>query len=113
MVDKKEFEKVLKELPDYKRVIADTILDDLIFIENNLIGLRQYLEKNGSVKHHPKYPEISKPLPEARQYKDFLTQKNNLIRTLNNTLRNNLDGEEDKNPLEEFNKLFAEKFGSK
>lgn len=106
MIDKKDFEEVLKDLPIDKKQIADTILDDLIFIENNLIVLRT----KPFIKYHPEFPTLSKSTPEAKLYKELVSQKNNLIRTLNNTLRSGLMPDEE-NPLESFNKLFNEKFG--
>lgn len=106
MILKQEFEKALNELPTEKRELASSILDDLIFIELQLCELRT----KPFLKYHPTRPNISKTTPEARMYKDLLSQKNNLIRTLNNTLRS-VAGDDGENPMDEFNKKFKEKFG--
>ena len=106
MIDKKEFEEALKSLSEEKKALANSILDDLIYIEHNLCILRT----KPFIKYHPTKPNLSKTTPEAKVYKDLLSQKNNLIRTLNNTLRN-VTGEDDKDPMEEFNKKLEEKFG--
>ena len=106
MIERKDFEEVLNNLPLERKQIALSLLDDLIRIETELIECR----KKPFIKYHPNYPEMSTMTTAFTLYNKLLTQKNNLVRTLNNTLRNISDSD-DENPLAEFNKMFQEKFG--
>ena len=105
MIDRKEFNNVLEQLPSDKKQIASTILDELVFIEENLAVLRT----KPLIKFHPEYPELSKTTPAAKLYKELLGQKNNLIRTLNNTLRV-VSSDDDTDPMKDFNDLVDKKF---
>lgn len=108
MIERKDFEEVLKSLSVEKKQIALSLLDDLIRIETELERCRA----KPFIKYHPQYPSISQTTTEFMVYNKLLTQKNNLTRTLNNTLRN-ISSDDDSNPMEDFNKLFEEKFGVK
>lgn len=108
MLTKEIFSDALKQLPIEKQTLASMLLDDLIRIEEQL----EFCRSKPFIKYHPDMPSLSKPTTEFMLYNKLLTQKNNLVRTLNNVLRN-IGGDEDENPLTKFKELAEQKFGVK
>lgn len=78
-----------KELMNFfdeeKAVFAEKLVDELIFIENQLEEIKKY----PMIKVHPKYPDISKPTQSSKLYKDLVQQSSNVVKTLYSLLRKN------------------------
>ena len=66
------------------------MVDDVVFLEENLEKLR----KLPFIKVHPDKPELQKPTPAAKQYKEFLQQYNNCIKILTSVIRKDTPEEE-------------------
>lgn len=76
------------------KVLIEKLLNDLIFMEDQLIKLR----KLPMIKVHPSNPELQKCTPASKLYKETLQQYNNVIRTLSSFIRHDESVEE--SPLE-------------
>lgn len=92
---KDELLKVFAEIEDTKDIIIPMI-DDVVFLEEQLKELR----KLPFIKVHPDYPELQKPTPAAKQYKELLQQYNNCIKILTSIVRK--DAPEEESPLRAF-----------
>lgn len=60
------------------RVKAEQLIDEVIFIENQLVELK----KMPFIKVHPKNPDLQKATPAAKLYKELLQQYNNSLKLL-------------------------------
>lgn len=89
---KEELIKIFEEVENSKDIILP-LIDDVVFLEGQLDQLR----KLPFIKVHPEYPEIQKPTPAAKQYKELLQQYNNCIKILTGIVRK--DGHEEESPL--------------
>lgn len=95
MSRKEELLKIFEQVDDQKGIIMP-LIDDVVFIEDQL----QQLRKLPFIKVHPKYPDIQKATPAAKQYKELLQQYNNCIKILTGILRK--DAAEEESPLRAF-----------
>ena len=95
MSRKDELLKIFDEIEDTKDVIKP-LIDDVVFLEEQLEGLR----KLPFIKVHPDYPELQKPTPASKMYKELLQQYNNCIKILTGILRK--DAPEEDSPLRAF-----------
>lgn len=95
MTRKQELLKLFEQIDDKKSVILPMI-DDVVFLEDQLSALR----KLPFLKVHPEYPDIQKPTAAAKQYKELLQQYNNCIKILTGILRK--DAPEEESPLRAF-----------
>lgn len=95
MSRKEELMKIFEQVDDQKGIIMP-LIDDVVFIEDQL----QQLRKLPFIKVHPKYPDIQKATPAAKQYKELLQQYNNCIKILTGILRK--DAAEEESPLRAF-----------
>lgn len=92
---KEELLKIFDQIEDTKGIILPMI-DDVVFLEGQLEQLR----KLPFIKVHPDFPELQKPTPAAKQYKELLQQYNNCIKILTSVLRK--DAPEEESPLRAF-----------
>lgn len=58
--------------------IVEPMIDDLIFIEKQLIELRE----KPFIRCHPKDPSVQKQTPASKLYKDLLAQEKDIVRIL-------------------------------
>ena len=75
---KEELLKACETMEQSKKLIVLPLIDDIVFIENQLDNLK----KLPFIKVHPKNPELQKPTAAAKQYKELLQQYNNCIKVL-------------------------------
>lgn len=92
---KQELLKLFDQIDDKKGIILPMI-DDVVFLEDQLSALR----KLPFLKVHPDYPDIQKPTAASKQYKELLQQYNNCIKILAGILRK--DAVEEESPLRAF-----------
>lgn len=95
MTRKEELLKIFDQVEDTKGIIKPMI-DDVVFLEEQLKDLR----KLPFIKVHPQFPDIQKPTPAAKQYKELLQQYNNCVKILTGILRK--DTPEEESPLRAF-----------
>lgn len=95
MTRKEELLQIFDQIDDAKGIIVP-LIDDVVFLEQQLTELR----KLPFIKVHPKYPDIQKVTPAAKQYKELLQQYNNCIKILAGILRK--DAIEEESPLRTF-----------
>jgi len=92
---KEELLKVFEGADEQKDIVYP-LIDEIVFLEEQLEDLRELpmiiINKNN--------PSQQKPTTASRQYKDFLQQYNNCIKTLAGILRKSQSEEE--SPLREF-----------
>lgn len=79
-----------------QREIILPLIDDMLFLEGQLTELK----KLPFLRTHPKYPDIQKATPAARQYKELLQQYNNVVKLLTGILRK--EAVEDDSPLRQY-----------
>lgn len=75
---KDELLKALDTVEKSKREIVLPLIDDIVFIEEQL----KELKKLPFIKVHPQNPSLQKPTAAAKQYKELLQQYNNCIKVL-------------------------------
>lgn len=76
------------------QIILKCLVDEIIFLEQELAELR----KDNFIKKHPENPSLKRKDKDAiKQYKEFLQQYTNCLKTLNRLT--NDDGETEESPL--------------
>lgn len=68
--------KLCTELDNGAKTTIEPLIDDIVFIEDQLATLKKY----PFIKVNPKDPTQQKPTPAAKQYKELLQQYNNCIK---------------------------------
>ena len=91
MERKDELLKIFQELDGNVFTIVSPLIDDLVFIEAQLVELR----KQPFVKCNPKYPSVQKPTTAGKLYKELLVQEKDIVRILCSQLHKNGNGEEE------------------
>lgn len=81
--------------------IIEPLIDDVVFLEENLKELRAL----PMIRVCPSNPAKQKATPSSKLYKEFLQQYNNCIKILEGILKQ--DTEEDVSPLREWVKANA------
>lgn len=82
MTRKEELLKLVDKLSDDNKIIARNIVDEILFLESQLVELK----KLPMIKVHPKNPEIIKQTTASKVYKEFLSQYNNTIKNLSSMI---------------------------
>lgn len=82
MTRKEELLKLVDKLSDDNKIIARNIVDEILFLESQLVELK----KLPMIKTHPKNPEIIKQTTASKVYKEFLSQYNNTIKNLSSMI---------------------------
>ena len=95
-----ELKNLCKDLDEAAKAAMFQLIDEVVFIENQLRELRKY----PFISVNPKNPAQQKPTPAAKQYKELLQQYNNCIKIFLSVTNKENDGET--SPLREYlNKL--------
>lgn len=92
---KEELLAIFEAIDDKKDIIMPMI-DDVVFLEDQLQDLR----KLPFIRVNPSDPSQQKATPAAKQYKELLQQYNNCIKILTGILRK--DAAEEESPLREY-----------
>ena len=93
---KEELLKAFAEVDDSVREIVVPMIDDVVFLEEQLVALRGL----PFLRVHPTDPAQQKPTTAAKMYKELLQQYNNCIKILCGVLNRN--GAEEESPLRAF-----------
>lgn len=96
MTRKQELLDCFKNVNDDKKTIIANLIDEVVFLENQLSELK----KMPMVKVHPQHKELVKPTPASKLYKEFLQQYNNTIKNLSSMLRK--DEQKEDSPLRRY-----------
>jgi hypothetical protein len=92
---KEELLKILTEKDSKNSVKAEQLVEEIVFIEEQL----RELKKLPFLSVHPKNPALQKATPASKQYKEMMQQYNNSLRLLFR-LSGDINGEtEDESPL--------------
>lgn len=92
---KEELLKILTEKDSQNSVKAEQLVEEIVFIEEQL----RELKKLPFLSVHPKNPALQKATPASKQYKEMMQQYNNSLRLLFR-LSGDINGEtEDESPL--------------
>ena len=75
---KQELEKILKDYDDDVKNIILPMIEDVLFLENQL----KYLRGLPFIRVNPHNTSQQKPTPASKQYKELLQQYNNCIKIL-------------------------------
>lgn len=78
MSRKEELLKIFEGMNDNVLTIVSPMIDDLVFIEEQLEALRKY----PFIKTHPKDPTLQKATPAGRLYSNLLGQEKDIVRIL-------------------------------
>ena len=84
-----ELKKLISEKND-NTTLFDSLVDDVIFLENQLIELRTL----PFISVNPKNPQMQKTTPAAKQYKELLQQYTNCLKILAKASGQDIDDEE-------------------
>lgn len=102
-------EELLKIIPEESLDLVNSILDDVVFLEERLTELK----KLPFIEVHPKNPMKQRSTPASKMYKEFLQQYINCIKMIEYVIYKDkrLDGEEaEESPLR---KWFRENVNTK
>ena len=91
-----ELHNIFKDVDEGKRVIVSRLIDEAVFLEEQLEELKQYPR----IKFHPKNPNIQKVTAVGKLYREYLQTYTNIIRALERTLAN--EEAETESPLRAF-----------
>lgn len=95
---KEELLKILTEKDSKNSIKAEQLVEEIIFIEEQL----RELKKLPFLSVHPKNPALQKATPASKQYKEMMQQYNNSLRLLFR-LSGDINGEtEDESPLRQW-----------
>ena len=92
---KEELIKLFEGTDEAKEVVYP-LIDEVIFLEEQL----DYLKTLPFIRVNPDNPSLQKPTTASKQYKDYLQQYNNCLKTLISAIRKGASEEE--SPLREF-----------
>lgn len=89
LMQKEEFEKVLKDMPEPKKGILANLFKDFLWLDEQIEALRVYprYKVNGA------NPDLQKKLPVHEMLKDYQAQKNDIATKILRTLDGVTDGE--------------------
>lgn len=93
---KEELLKAFEEVDEGIKDIVVPMIDDVVFLEEQLRDLRRL----PLLRIHPTDPTKQQATPAAKMYKEFLQQYNNCIKILCGVLNRN--GAEEESPLRAF-----------
>lgn len=96
MTRREEVLKAFEGIDENQKVLIIKLVDDMIFIEEQLDNLRKY----PLIKIHPTNPELQKSTSAGKLYKDYLQQYNNIVRSLCSLLHK--EESVDESPLREY-----------
>lgn len=102
MSRKKELEKIVGK----DNELVSQLVDEILFLENQLIQLKQL----PFIKVNPKNNSQQKSTPAAKQYKEFLQQYTNCIKVLARVTGQ--DDKEEDSPLRAWAKARSEKINA-
>lgn len=98
MTRRDELRKIFETLDKDILTVVSPMIDDLIFIEEQLSGLKKY----PFIKVHSEYPEIQKATPAGKLYKDLLSQEKDIVRILSSLIHKGNDGGEGDSALRDW-----------
>lgn len=93
---KQELLNCFKNVNDDRKIIIVNLIDEMIFLENQLLQLK----KLPMIKVHPKNNTLIRPTPVSKLYKEFFQQYTNSIKVLQSFTRGTEEKEE--SPLEKY-----------
>ena len=91
-------EELVSIVPDESLDLVSNVIDDLVFLEDQL----EYLRKLPFIEVNPKNPVKQRATPAAKQYKEFLQQYINCVKVIESIIYRDkrLDGDEaEESPL--------------
>lgn len=97
---KEELLSVFENIDKDKKIIIINLIDDVIYIEQQLVQLR----KLPFIKYKIDNPSQQKSTPAAKQYKELLQQYNNCIKILCSLLSKTETNED--SPLRKYMRRF-------
>lgn len=97
----KELRGLIAEFDDTAKIVAGTLIDEMIFLERKLSELK----KQPFLAVNPKNPAIQKYTPAAKQYKEMLQQYTNIVKVLCK-MTGSMEAEEE-SPLRAFMKTLS------
>lgn len=89
MSRKEELLKIFNELDKNVLTIVEPMVDEMVFIEEQLAELRT----KPFIKYHPNDPSIQKQTPAGKLYKDLLATEKDIVRILCSQLHKGGDSE--------------------
>lgn len=92
-MDRKE--QLLKLVEDKQEIVIE-LVDDIVFLENQLDHLKKY----PFIRINPDNPELQKATPAAKQYKELLQQYSNCIKLFGTFCKDG--GSDQDSPLREW-----------
>jgi hypothetical protein len=98
-----ELRDVFKSVDENKRKIVEPLIDEAVFLENQMQALKAYK----FIKVHPQNPELQKVTAAGKQYREYLQTYTNIIDKLCRIYSN--EETEEESPLRAFLKELQKK----
>ena len=94
--------KVFKDIDEGKRTIIEKLIDEAVFLEDQM----QELKKYPFIKFHPQNPNLQKVTAAGKQYREYLQTYTNICDKLCRIYANEDQSEE--SPLQQYFKMKLE-----
>lgn len=101
---KEDLFELLNKMDEEKRVVVEKILEEMVFLEEQLEELKKY----PFIKVHPENPTIQKPTVAAKQYKELSQVYSVKVKILLGVVEGNVDDGYD--PVQDFIEEFKKKY---
>ena len=101
---REELDNIFKDIDPNEKKLIDPLLDDLVFLENQMRELKQL----PFIRVHPKNPAKQETTPAAKQYKECSQSYMNAIRIVCSMVHKD-EGNED-SPLRQYLKELKSKY---
>lgn len=80
---KRQLNKILKTIPDDKRAIGESLVDELVFMTGTLVDLKENIAKNGVVDFFKQgAQEFYRESPALKSYNNTLNRYSQLYKQL-------------------------------
>lgn len=98
------YDEVMTLIPEEAEDLLRNTVEEIVFIEERL----KELKKLPFIKVHPEYPELQKPTPAAKMYKELLQQYNNCIKLVESVIYRDKKMDQDEAEESPLRKWFRE-----
>jgi hypothetical protein len=91
----KKLNEIFSDVDDSYKKLVEGLIQDAAFLYAENYELKQTLDKTGMIKIHPANPNLQKPLPIAKEYRQNLNSYSIVIKSLSNILQRKIDDDDD------------------
>ena len=87
--------EIFSDVEESDKKLVEGLIQDAAFLYAENFVIKQVLEDTGMIKIHPDNPNLQKPLPIAKEYRQNLNSYSVVIKSLSSVLQKKIDDEDD------------------